>query len=237
MSVQADAGFLYDKAVSLCVKSDIYSHSPRRNSPSGPGPPHYGGFTITFGRTPLDEWSARRRDLYLRTHNTHRRQSFMPQVVGFEPAIPESQWPQAQALDRAAIGVVGLSLLSTHFLSFHVNSQTCIPRVFKWFFKPPKLSLHQALSVSHSYHFCASNCVFGWLAAFKIKNYVSILRRQLLRHACNAVDLDSILIPTSDTADFYRRIANADSPTPDTGVGLDTLSLNPQNYKFRLCSV
>jgi len=29
---------------------------------------------ITFGRTPLDEWSARRRDLYLTTHNTHNRQ-------------------------------------------------------------------------------------------------------------------------------------------------------------------
>jgi len=29
---------------------------------------------ITVGRTPLDEWSARRRDLYLTTHNTHNRQ-------------------------------------------------------------------------------------------------------------------------------------------------------------------
>jgi hypothetical protein len=28
----------------------------------------------TGGRTPLDEWSARRRDLYLTTHNTHNRQ-------------------------------------------------------------------------------------------------------------------------------------------------------------------
>ena len=28
---------------------------------------------ITIGRTPLDEWSARRRDLYLTTHNTHNR--------------------------------------------------------------------------------------------------------------------------------------------------------------------
>jgi len=26
-----------------------------------------------FGRIPLDEWSARRRDLYLTTHNTHDR--------------------------------------------------------------------------------------------------------------------------------------------------------------------
>jgi len=32
----------------------------------------------TFGRTPLDEWSARRRDLYLTTHNTHNRQTSIP---------------------------------------------------------------------------------------------------------------------------------------------------------------
>ena len=37
----------------------------------------------TVGRTPLDEWSARRRDLYLTTHNTHNRQISMP-PVGFE---------------------------------------------------------------------------------------------------------------------------------------------------------
>jgi len=44
--------------------------------PSGPGPPQCRDITITFrhtklGRTPLDEWSARRRDLYRTTHNTH----------------------------------------------------------------------------------------------------------------------------------------------------------------------
>jgi len=32
----------------------------------------------TVGRTHLDEWSARRRDLYLTTHNTHNRQMSMP---------------------------------------------------------------------------------------------------------------------------------------------------------------
>jgi hypothetical protein len=32
----------------------------------------------TVGRTPLDEWSAHRRDLYLTTHNTHNRQTSMP---------------------------------------------------------------------------------------------------------------------------------------------------------------
>ena len=36
----------------------------------------------TVGRTPLDEWSARRRDLYLTTHDTHNRQISMP-PVGF----------------------------------------------------------------------------------------------------------------------------------------------------------
>ena len=48
--------------------------------PSGPEPPHCRGFTITprhttVGRTPLDEWSARRRDLYLTTQHTDTPQS------------------------------------------------------------------------------------------------------------------------------------------------------------------
>jgi hypothetical protein len=36
----------------------------------------------TVGRTPLNEGPARRRDLYLTTHNTHKRQTSMP-PVGF----------------------------------------------------------------------------------------------------------------------------------------------------------
>ena len=40
----------------------------------------------TVGSTPLDERSARRRDLNLRTHDTHNRQISMP-PVGFEPTI------------------------------------------------------------------------------------------------------------------------------------------------------
>jgi hypothetical protein len=42
--------------------------------------------STTVGRTPLDERSARSRDLYLKTHNTHNRQTSMP-PAGFEPAI------------------------------------------------------------------------------------------------------------------------------------------------------
>jgi len=47
----------------------------------------------TLGRTPLDEGSARRRDLYLTTLNIHKKQTW-----GFEPAIPASDRPQTYAL-------------------------------------------------------------------------------------------------------------------------------------------
>jgi len=57
----------------------------------------------TVGSTPLDEWSARRRDLYLTTYNTHNRQTSMP-PVGFEATISACERPQTYALDRAATG-------------------------------------------------------------------------------------------------------------------------------------
>jgi hypothetical protein len=44
----------------------------------------------TVGRTPLDEGSARRKDLFLSTHNTYNRQTSMP-PAGFEPAIPAGE--------------------------------------------------------------------------------------------------------------------------------------------------
>jgi hypothetical protein len=77
--------------------------------PSGPGPPHSRGFYITLrhttlGRTPLDEWRARRGDLYLTTHDTHSRQTSMS-PEGFEPTIPANKRPQSYALDRAATGI------------------------------------------------------------------------------------------------------------------------------------
>jgi hypothetical protein len=50
------------------------------NNTSGLGS-HYQGFTIilrhtTLVRTPLDEWPARRTDLYLTTRNTHKRHPY-----------------------------------------------------------------------------------------------------------------------------------------------------------------
>jgi len=58
----------------------------------------------TLGRTPLDERSARCRNIYLTTHNMHNRETSKP-PEGFEPTIPVSERPQNHASDRAATGV------------------------------------------------------------------------------------------------------------------------------------
>ena len=55
----------------------------------------------TVGRTPLDERSARRRDLYLTTHDTHNRQIAMP-PMGFEPTISAGKRPC-----RSPVEIVG----------------------------------------------------------------------------------------------------------------------------------
>jgi len=73
----------------------------------GSWPPHSWGFLdrtqrrSTVGRTPLDEWSARRRDLYLTTPNTHNR-SMLP--VKFEPTILAGERTQTYALGYGYIG-------------------------------------------------------------------------------------------------------------------------------------
>ena len=53
----------------------------------------------TVGRTPLDEWSARRRDLYLTTHDNLNRQISMP-PVGFEPTISAGERPRPRPVPR-----------------------------------------------------------------------------------------------------------------------------------------
>jgi len=54
---------------------------------------------ITVGRTPMYGWSARCRDFFLTTHDTHNRQTSMP-PVGFESAISEVKRQEIHALDR-----------------------------------------------------------------------------------------------------------------------------------------
>jgi hypothetical protein len=68
--------------------------------------------------TPLDEWSARLRDLYLTTHNTYKRQtSMLP--AGFEPAIPACDRPQTRVLDSTATGIDNLQIMLLFIVSSH----------------------------------------------------------------------------------------------------------------------
>ena len=84
----------------------------------------------TFGRTPLNERSVRRRDLYLTIHNTHNRQISMP-WVGFEPTISAGERPKTYALDRTATGT-GTYLL-TYLFTFLTTSQSSNPSVVSSF--------------------------------------------------------------------------------------------------------
>jgi len=94
----------------MCRLSWNLGASPSWN-PQGLSRPVMGLFYLylllghtTLGRTPLDEWSARIRDIYLTTHNTHNRQTFMP-PAGFETAISVGERSEILALDRAATGI------------------------------------------------------------------------------------------------------------------------------------
>jgi len=53
-------------------------------------------FRVNFFFFCMDEWSSRRTDLYLTTHNTHRRQTSMP-PARFKPIIPASKRRQTHA--------------------------------------------------------------------------------------------------------------------------------------------
>ena len=101
MSVKEGISRDYDRKMDISI--------PRRKSPSGPGSSHYQSFTITLrhtttGRTPLDEWSGWRKDLYLTTHYIHKRKISTP-PAGFEPTFPTRERPQNHSLDRAASGI------------------------------------------------------------------------------------------------------------------------------------
>jgi hypothetical protein len=86
-------------AKNICL---IYFFYHGATAPTGPRPPHSRGFMITFrhttlSRAPLDEFSARRSDFYLTTHNTHKRQTSIP-PSGFKPTIPASERPQTRLI-------------------------------------------------------------------------------------------------------------------------------------------
>ena len=88
------------------------SHTPRRNSAMRATVASFLKFLdhtqwpITFGRTPLNEGSACRRDGHL--NNTQHSPQSMP-LAWFEPSFPASTRPQILAVDRSATGIGPLS--------------------------------------------------------------------------------------------------------------------------------
>jgi hypothetical protein len=78
--------FFLSHPFQFVIQSVISNSPPPPNdstAPWGPRPPHFSRLHdhtfrhTTLGRTPLDKGPARRRDLYLTTHNTHNRQTSM----------------------------------------------------------------------------------------------------------------------------------------------------------------
>ena len=99
--------YFHSRLFFLCVSSLLFSFFCSNSPP--PPPTKWARATsftrfldhtqrrTTVGSTPLYERSARRRELYLTTHNTHNKQTSMP-PVGIEPAISAGGKPQTYSL-------------------------------------------------------------------------------------------------------------------------------------------
>jgi len=85
----------------------------------------------TFGRTPLDVWSAHRRDLYLKTHNTHKRQtSMLPPPPGGIRTRNTNKWAAADLRLRppyfSKITSACRSFKWSFSFKFHHQNSVCI---------------------------------------------------------------------------------------------------------------
>ena len=124
---------------------------------------------ITVGRTPLHGWSARRRDIHLKTHKTNNRQTSMP-PVGFETTISAGERPQTYALERAATGTgftlcgqyIIYTLWNNHWTQFLFAFFCLFLHVIPW--KRRQLSFKKFLNV-----FIFLHCLYKetWLKTLK----------------------------------------------------------------------
>jgi hypothetical protein len=69
----------------------------------------------TVGKICFDEGLAPRRDLYLTTHNTHKKETSMP-PAGFDTSVPASKGPLTLALDHLTTGIGRKKILRTKYL-------------------------------------------------------------------------------------------------------------------------
>jgi hypothetical protein len=119
----------------------------------------------TVGRTPLDEGSARRRDLYLTTQTLYKRQTSMP-VVGFEPTIPASARPRTYTLDRAATEIG--DILCVRYIIVFVF--TCTPNDHSHF------RLHHCTFANSAVTLTSLTFAATLQHLLKVKNLVSLER-------------------------------------------------------------
>jgi len=135
----------------------------------------------TVGRTPLDEWSARRRNFYLTINNTHNRQTSMP-PVGLELRISAGERPQTYALDCAATGTGKILFIISNF-GLKQSARNLLQLEAFDFWIVTFLSYPTYVKI---WAFCVIYCLGGFivssqnevqLAKCKVRSHNSILRK------------------------------------------------------------
>jgi hypothetical protein len=116
------------------------------NSPGGPKPTHHGCFSIThkyitFGMTPLEEWSGHRKDIYKTTHTTLTRDT-QPCHVG----------SRIHSCNKRA---------ATYPLLVPQATGICIPSLTTAYSCSLNNSFDEICSVCHCYNNCRP-CRFTW---------------------------------------------------------------------------
>ena len=114
-------------------KVHVSFSTPWHNTPSGPRPPNYRGFTITLWHTTLgrtDKWSARRRDLYLTTdiHDSDGIRTRNPSTqVAADPRLrPHGNWDRFFMLFTfIKFVLVALQNLRIPIWNYDIHKQTC----------------------------------------------------------------------------------------------------------------
>ena len=134
----------------------------------------------TVGRAPLDEWSARRRDLYLATHDTHNRQISMP-PVGFELTISAGERPcrsPAEILGSNPtwgmdIRAIECDCTDQNCWNTHVNKLTTLSKSFREFLKQTS-DYHSAYYFKFLWNRFTSFCTCWYLSVFSLSRLLAI---------------------------------------------------------------
>jgi hypothetical protein len=115
---------LHNVAVCIYTKSHLtFFIFHVATAPIGSGSAQCRGFTNTLRHTTLDkisldEWPARRRDLYLTTHTTHKRQTDLHAPRGIRTLNPNNRAPTDRRLRPHSHWISDLRLLAeAHSLS------------------------------------------------------------------------------------------------------------------------